>query len=105
MSLGLNKLCVVVWQRCDAKYEWYIAYVKEIKQNGYVVDHLHRVANGCNIKWKYPSSEDIQIAEHDQIVNCDVLGGWDFTPDARKRLFIVTNIKIIEKAFKKHVKS
>ncbi|KAG1715052.1 Myosin-VIIa [Nymphon striatum] len=56
--LNLNELCAVIWQNCDASYEWYISYAKSIINNGYIVDHLHRVVPGCHIKWKYPSTED-----------------------------------------------
>ncbi|KAG1650219.1 hypothetical protein GQR58_028234 [Nymphon striatum] len=65
--LNLNELCAVIWQNCDASYEWYIGYVKSIINNGYIVDHLHRVVPGCHIKWKYPSTEDVQTAELEQI--------------------------------------
>ncbi|KAG1681045.1 Pyruvate carboxylase, mitochondrial [Nymphon striatum] len=91
--LNLNELCAVIWQNCDASYEWYIGYVKSIINNGYIVDHLHRVVPGCHIKWKYPSTEDVQTAELEQIVNCTVKGEWDITPDTRKRFCIIENIK------------
>ncbi|KAG1670256.1 putative ubiquitin carboxyl-terminal hydrolase FAF-X [Nymphon striatum] len=52
---------------CDASYEWYFGYVKSVINNGYIVDHLHRVVPGCHIKWKYPSTEDVQTAELEQI--------------------------------------
>ena len=104
-TLKLNELCVVVWQNCDSKYEWYIAYVKQITDDGYVVDHLHRVEKNCHNKWKYPSVEDVQTAEKEQIVNCIVVeGNWDITPDTRKRVFTLENRKAIEKAFYNHVK-
>ncbi|KAG1655467.1 NADH dehydrogenase [ubiquinone] 1 alpha subcomplex assembly factor 3 [Nymphon striatum] len=99
--LNLNKLCAVIWQNCDASYEWYIGYVKSIINNGYIVDHLHRVVPGCHIKWKYPSTEDVQTAELEQILNCTVKGEWDITPDTRKRFFIIENIKAIKAAFHK----
>ncbi|KAG1650866.1 Diacylglycerol kinase epsilon [Nymphon striatum] len=38
-----------------------------------MVDHLHRVVPGCHIKWKYPSTEDVQTAELEQIVNWNLL--------------------------------
>lgn len=31
-NLIANQLCVVVWQNCDGKYEWFVAYVKQIKR-------------------------------------------------------------------------
>ena len=36
---------MVVWQNCDAKYEWFLAYVKDIDYNEYTTDHLHCTAN------------------------------------------------------------
>ena len=98
----VNQLCVVVWQNCDSKYEWFIAYVKKITNDGYVVDHLHRMVKGVNSKWKYPKNEHIQTAEPEHIVKCDINGEWDFTPDTRKRQFIVDNTKDIKKAFMYH---
>lgn len=99
----LNELCVVVWQNCDSKYEWFIAYVKDVDADKYTVDHLHRATSGSDCKWKYPRIEDIQEAELDQIVDYNVEGHWDIEPDKRKRLFTVKNIKEIEAAFKKHI--
>ena len=29
-ELAINEMCVVVWQNCDSRYEWYIGYVKNI---------------------------------------------------------------------------
>ena len=102
-SFKFNELCVVVWQNCDAKYEWFVAYVKEVNADKYVVDHLHRATAGSDCKWKYPRIEDIQEAEIEQIVICDVEGHWDITPDKRKRLFTVKNINEINHAFQKHI--
>ena len=77
-SLIVNQLCVVVWQNCDSKYEWFIAYVKQMTNDGYVVDHLHCTVPGVNNKWKYLKTEDIQTAEPEQIVKCDVKGEFLF---------------------------
>ena len=83
----MNQLCIVVWQNCDSKYEWFIAYVKQMTNNGYAVDHLYRTVTGVNKKWKYPKTEDIHNAESEQIAKCDVKGERDYTPDTRKRQF------------------
>ena len=98
-SLIVNQLCVVVWQNCDSKYKWFIAYVKQMTNDGFVVDHLHPTVTGVNNKWKYPKTEHIQTAEPEQIVKCDVKGEWDYTPDTWKRKFLVKNTKDIEKVF------
>ena len=36
------------------------------------MDHLHRVKKVVSNKWKYPSIEDIQNIEKEQIVQCVV---------------------------------
>ena len=96
--------CVVVWQNCDSNYEWYLGYPKSVSNSMYTVDHLHRVLRDSHTKWKYPSKVDIQIVEPEQIVKCDVEGQWDYTPDSRKQIISVSNIKTICSAFEKHVK-
>ena len=101
--LGLNELRVVVWQNCDSKCEWFLAYIKHIEDDKYTVNHLHRATNSSDCKWKYPSIEDVQEAELDQLVNCSVEGHWDIAPDKRKRLFSVSNITAIDAAFKRHI--
>ena len=100
--VGINEMCVVVWQNCDSKYDWYIGYVKSLDKNGmYSIDHLHRLLDGSHSKWKYPSREDVQLVESDQIIKCDIHGQWDYSADSRKRLFTVTNVKTICGEFKK----
>ena len=93
----------MVWQNCDAIYDWYIGYIKNLTADGYCVDHLHRVNKDCHNKWKYPSQEDAHTAEFEQIVNCAVYGEWDITPDTGKIFFTVKNIKDIN-AFNYYVK-
>ena len=42
LNVQLNELCVIEWQNCAAKYEWYIGYVTSVDDNGmYKVDNLH----------------------------------------------------------------
>ena len=101
--LGVNELRVVVWQNCDSKYEWFLAYIKHIEDDKCTVDHLHRATNSSDCKWKYPSIEDVQEAELDQLLNCSVEGHWYIAPDKRKRLFSVSNITAIDAAFKRHI--
>ena len=49
------------------------------------------------------SREDLQTVEPQQIIECDIQGQWDFSPDSRKRLFSVSNVKTICGAFQKHI--
>ena len=60
-SLIVNQLCVVVWQNCDSKYEWFITYVKQMTDDGYVVGHLRCTVTGVNNKWKYQKTEEIRL--------------------------------------------
>ena len=105
--LNINKLCVVVWQEKENKYVWYNGYVKGIDKSTqcHIIDHLERSVKLYDSKWKYPSKEDVQTVEDDQIVHIDVEGEWNISPDCRKRLFSVTNIPLILNAFKMHIQS
>ena len=43
----------------------------------YVIEHLERVRRGCNLKWKYPTTEDIQVVQREinySIVKLTVTG-------------------------------
>ena len=66
-------------------------------------DHLHRKQQSLDTEWKYPSKEDVQRAEEEQIVRCSVKGEWDITPDKRKRVFVLGNRNEILEAVKNHV--
>ena len=103
-NLKINELFVVVWQNCDAAYEWHIGYKKNVIADGYCIDHLHQVNKYCCNKWKCPSQEHVHTAEFEEIVNCAVHREWDITPDTRERFFTVKNIKDIINTFNNHVK-
>ena len=78
-----------------------MVHVKAVSEEGYLVDNLHRVVSDADILWKYPKSEDLQLAEKVQIIYCDVNGEWDISPDTRKRTFTLKNKQDIIKAFRK----
>ena len=44
------------------------------------------------------------MTKFEQTVKCPVEGDWVVTPDKRKRLFTITNKKIIEREFVSHIK-
>ena len=77
----------MIWQNLKRKYEWYVGYAKAVSEEGFLVDNLHSVVSDADILWKYPNSEDLQLAEKVQILNCDVNGEWDISSDTRKRTF------------------
>ena len=87
-------MCVVMWLNCSGKkYQWFLGYVTS-EQNGLLVDHLHHIEPDSHSKWAYPTKEDVQVAQHDQILKCTVIGEWDLK-DPRKTRFTLTNIKDI----------
>ena len=66
--VSVNEMCVVVWQNCDSKYEWFLGYAKSLEKDEiYIINHLHRVTDGSHSTWKYPSKADCQRVERDQI--------------------------------------
>ena len=101
--LSLNELCIAVWQNSVNKYDWYIGYIKEINDEGYVIDHMHQAVKGSALHWIYPKLEDIQTTKKEQIVPCKVIGEWDNSSETRKSLFNLKNMKQICTAFQKHV--
>ena len=52
---------------------------------------------------KYPSKEDVEQVDIEQLVELDIEGKWDMTPDARKRYYNLNNSKSICYAFDQHV--
>ena len=92
-SLKVKQLCIVDWQNCGVKYEWYVAYVKKAIPGGFEVDHWHRINKDVNDKRKYPSNEDIQNIEKEKIVQCTIEGASDITPESWKRYFRLNNVK------------
>ena len=45
----MNQLKVVIWQNLKSKYDWYIGYVKEVREEGFLVDNLHSVVSDADI--------------------------------------------------------
>ena len=76
-----------------------MGYCKEVKDNDtYVIEHLERVRQGCNLKWRYPTTEDIQVVEGDQLLDCEINGDWDVLPD-KNMCFTLQNHKFIDEKF------
>ena len=64
----LNKMCVVAWKDNDGTYEWFLGYLKKSVDNMLLVHDLACKLKNSHSKWKYPSKEDIQLVEPDQLV-------------------------------------
>ena len=97
-----NKMCVVIWNASD-NYEWYLGYVVKHVDDQLSVDHLARSTKNSHSKWKYPSKEDVQLVETDQIVDCEIVGEWDMTADSRKRFYTLNNAKDIAYSVKQYI--
>ena len=69
------------------------------------VDHLARGIKNSHSKWKYPSKEDIQLVEMDQVVDCNIIGEWDMAADLRKRFYTLSNAKDIAYSVKQYIAS
>ena len=89
----VNKLYAVVWKDTKGQYDWFLGYVKKSVNDLFLVDHLTRVLKNSDSKWKYPTREDVQLIEPDQIVECAVEGEWDLTAISRKRCFTLEILK------------
>lgn len=59
------------------EYQWYIGYIKQELEKGFVIEHSHWVSEKTNTQWVHPSSEDIQIAEKEHALHCKVEGEWN----------------------------
>ena len=73
----VNELCVVKWFVGESKYQWYIGYIKQEVENRFVIDHLQRISEKTNPQLANPSSEDIKIADKQQVLHCKVEGEWN----------------------------
>ena len=51
--------------------------VKNLTNTQYKIDHLHQTTTTSDIKWSYPSTEDIQFAEKEQLIACKIEGMWE----------------------------
>ena len=58
----INVMQFVIWSDTTGKYNWLLGYVKNITNTQYEIDHLCDTTTTSDIKWYYPSTEDIQFA-------------------------------------------
>ena len=92
ISVHINKICATVWVGGSGQCNWFLGYVTDEQQDGYLVDHLHRVNSGSHQTWGYPSKEDFHLSEQDQILPCEIIGQWDLR-DHRNAWFALKNVK------------
>ena len=97
LILEINQICVTL-QTGEYGKIWYIGYCKEVKDNKeFIIEHL-RVDLDSNLKWKYPTSNDICVVEADQILQCEIDGEWDVIND-RNMTFTLHNHEHINMKF------
>ena len=97
-NINVNEMRVVCWNVGNEQYVWYLGYIKEKRDNSFIIDHLTRDIKSSNRLWKYPFVEDVQVAERDQILDINVDGYSDFT-DTRHNKYILQNEKAIKFKF------
>ena len=37
----INEMCVIIWVNSKKQYKWFLGYITEQNDEGYVIDHLH----------------------------------------------------------------
>ena len=74
---NINEMHHVIWSDTTGKYNWFLGYVKNLTNTQYKIDHLHQTTTTSDIKWSYPSTEDIQFAEKEQLIACKIEGMWE----------------------------
>ena len=77
-DIKVNKIRVVCWNVANEQYVWYLGYIKEKRDDNFIIDHLTRDIKSSNRLLKYPIVEDVQEAERDQILDTNIDGYWDF---------------------------
>lgn len=99
-----NDNCVVLWY-INGRWDWFIGYVKErLNDDQYMVDHLERVRSGNNSGWRYPSADDTNTVDHDQIIPIKIIGDWNITQNTRQMVFSIKNYAEIQRKFDDIVK-
>ena len=68
----------MVWE-VEKEVKGFIVYVKEILEDGYIVEHLHQSPNKQNDFWNYPSPDDIQTVSEEQIIPYKTDRNWEPT--------------------------
>ena len=88
-----------------SKCQWYHAFIKEkVNDNEYIADHLERVQEKVDSKWKYPATDDTRTVYQEQILEVKVQGDWDITQHARSVKYMVHNAEDIQKEFQTALK-
>lgn len=99
--IQLNEMRIIVWNLGES-VEWFVGYVKEKPdESHYVVEHLERAIQKQDVQWRYPTPDDTQVVEKDQIMSCKVEGDWDITTNTRIMKYTLKNVLPIKNAFKK----
>ena len=73
-------------------------YQGEAEDSNIVVDHLElsaREKSSGKSHWVRPVTDDIQVVQIVQILQCEIDGKWDFNM-GRKAVFVVDNVKSIQ---------
>ena len=97
-NVNVNDMCILAWD--IGTMTWFLGYVKEIHDDTtFTVEHLERVQKSEDVFWRYPSHDDIEVANVSQILQCAIAGEWDM--EARSPTFTLRNAAEIRNTFNK----
>ena len=68
----------MVWE-VKKEVNWFIGSAKEILENGYTAEYLHRAPSTQNGFWNYPSPDNAQTVSEEQIIPYKIDGDWELT--------------------------
>ena len=69
------------------------------------IEHLERLTTDCDVYWRYPVPDDIQIINSDQILPCKIDGTWDLGVNGHMMKFVLKNSVPINNTFQKLLNS
>ena len=99
IALNVYQMCIVLWT-VNGKRKWFLGYCTKVLDDGrYEIEHLERVSEKKNLKWRYPTQDDKQNIDADQILDCEISGDWDVLLSDRNMHFTLQNHKEIAAKF------
>ena len=82
-----------MWE-VQKEVKWFISYVKEILEDGYIAENLHQSPITQNDFWKYPSPDDMQTVSEEQIMHCKIDGDWEPSSNTSTRIDFKFHLRI-----------
>ena len=101
IQIGENYVTLIVEGNTNT---WYIATCTKKNDDGtYEMDHLCRVDNYSDFRWKHPAKADFDNLKPESIVECHINGKWDVSGE-RNITCILWNHEYIKQLVQELVK-